>query len=144
MYLMEYSFTIVYRPEKQNTNVDSLTRLRTENMIAAVTKEEDITPMVNVIWSQQEFISLQHKDPELSKILVNLNSGDEQYYLGTNDIPYRHRQGTQRYDPVMAPKIIIPEVLHLYHNSLFAAHPGQKKTMEFNKKTFTGQPQEKI
>jgi len=59
-----------------------------------------------------------------------LRQEDEQYYLGTNNILYRQRQINQRHDPVMAPQVIISELLHLYHNSLFAAHPGQKKTIE--------------
>ena len=50
--------------------------------------------------------------------------------MGTNNVIYRQRQINQRHDPVMAPQVIISELLHLYHNSLFAAHPGQKKTIE--------------
>ena len=77
MYLMEYSFTILYRPGKQNTNVDSLTRLGTEqnnpeNIIAHIATDPNIKPMVNVIWSSEELKNLQHSDPELIKIITTL------------------------------------------------------------------------
>ena len=36
----------------------------------------------------------------------------------------------------MAPTAIVPEILKTYHNSVFAAHPGQKKTQELIQQDF--------
>jgi len=141
MYLMEYSFTILYRPGKHNDNVDALTRLRTEEplptgVIGLINEEVTINPITTVIWSREDLIELQKNDPQLKQIEGTLGPNETQYYLNPDGLLYRGRQHNQRRDQIMAPAAIVPEILKTYHNSVFAAHPGQKKTQELIQQDF--------
>ena len=145
MYLMEYTFTITYRPGKMNANVDGLTRLQTDNIpinaaetknslnlpIVATISEEDILPAVSVIWSKEELKRLQEEDAEINKIKSSITlENNSVYYLSEEQLLYRRRESYQRNDQLLAPATIILKILQLYHNSIYSAHPGQKKTQE--------------
>ena len=145
MYLMEYSFTIQYRKGKLNSNVDSLTRLRTgedvlvENIIAMVQEgqgREEVMPMPSVIWSKEELKTLQQEDDDIKNILSKNLTEEDLYYINQDSLLTKRRRPHQRNDPIFAPKHIVPEIIRIYHNSIYACHPGQKKTLENIEKDF--------
>jgi hypothetical protein len=82
MFLMEYSFTIEYKPGRMHTNVDTLSRIKTEEeheskVIATIQHEIQERPAISVIWSKPELAELQRKDAELRDIIDNqLNTSD--------------------------------------------------------------------
>jgi hypothetical protein len=145
MYLMEYSFTIQYRKGHLNSNVDALTRLRTndnilvENIVAHIQlgqPEKDMMPVTTVLWTTDELKTWQQEDTELNKIISTIADDSDQYYINEDGLLSRKRESHQRNDQIMAPKKIVNEILRIYHNSLYAGHPGQKKTLEIIKKDF--------
>lgn len=138
MFLMEYSFTVQYRPGKMNANVDSLTRLRTDDPppISAVLHENELTPIYDVHWNKEDLIRLQTEDHELNCLINNSTLDEDTDYIIIDGLLRKRRNSNQRNDPIVAPKCIINDLLKIYHMSLYAAHPGQKKTKEMLEREF--------
>jgi len=139
MFLMEYSFTIQYRPGRMNSNVDGLTRLRpvddkTSNFdpkpVAFVTDLMEPRPMKSVVWTTQELKRLQTEDLTIQNILLNVDNENGLYYRSENGLIYKSRQHEERHDRLVAPLSIINDILQIYHSSILGAHPGQKKTCQ--------------
>ena len=144
MFLMEYSFTIQYRPGRMNGNVDSLTRLRQNEsetkatnikQIALVNENPPIKPLHLVVWTQQEIKNLQDQDPYVQDLVSKLDT-QHLFYQNPLGLLYKERQNEERHDQLVAPALIIPDILRMYHSSLFGAHPGQKKTCQLIQQDF--------
>lgn len=141
MFLLEFSFTIKYRPGVQNGRADALTRLRTEEqnlpqVVAKINRTTEIKPIISAIWSRQELRKLQEDDADIMQIKKNLAIEDETFYCSPDDLLYKRRLEQGRHDPLVAPKCIVPDILQSYHSSLFALHPGQKKTLNLIQQDF--------
>ena len=141
MFLMEYSFTIEYKPGRMHTNVDTLSRIKTEEepnkeVIAMIQHEVKEKPLISVIWSKSELAELQQKDAEIRDIVDNKLETSEHFYLSSENILYRKRIADERSDQIVAPTSLKGDIFNIYHTSVFSAHPGQQKTLQNIKKDF--------
>jgi transposase InsO family protein len=120
--MLEYNFTIVYKPGVENTVADCLSR----NPISSV-----VTPEVN--WDH--FKQLQAADPLIAKLMASLSSpasNDDatfrklrSFLSMQNGILFHSKGGVAR---LFCPAAMQAEILQSAHNSLAGGHMGIFKT----------------
>lgn len=159
MLLMEYDFSIEYKPGKTNP-ADSLTRLRnippeepiiepvegTHKLnypIAGISEEkEEYTPLVEVIWNHEEIRGLQHKEEWISEIIKAIESGNttledgSYYFIDSNGLVYKQADQNDRNDKLVIPTPMVKDLIRIHHSTPMACHGGFQKTLDLLKQKF--------
>ena len=97
----------------------------------------EVLPNIETIWTREEIISQQRRDPELQKIYDNIKKEEStEFYLDFDGMLYRTRHITERRDKIVAPKCMVPSILKIFHESRFGAHNGTTKTTQLIQRYF--------
>lgn len=137
MKLQAYDLQIEYTPGKVNVIADTLSRPVTE-----LNSPPDcgICPVIVDVphWDAASTRDAQMADPEISKIIIDLEGTDElsvnrwseRGYLLTQGVLYRYAEDSESEEPqLVAPESLRGKVMFECHDSPTAAHGGIQKTI---------------
>ena len=144
--LIEYNYTVQYKPGSRNTNADSLSRMYVDSI--PDTKDINISEFDFISLCTDAFREEQLKDPALALII---------HYLENQALPLNKKLAKSVIDDsksyvmedkrlfkcitesnikLAVPEHLIPDILELCHNSKFSGHFGVRRTLEKVSKKF--------
>jgi hypothetical protein len=113
--LAEYDFTVQYRPGTKIPHIDSLSRY-----ICAVSGNETLP--------KEREKQAQASDAFRRTMRPGSQNCRSEYFKYLEEVTYKRRQGKE---PVLVvPQSLIREVISLNHDSIYASHPGWKRTLD--------------
>lgn len=121
--LSEYDFEIKYRPGKQHTNADSLSRIKPIRMLIT---SGDYEP----IWDRDTIRREQHKDKDILELINKVvNDTTNDYYLDVDGMLYKRSEIDREKDKLVVPVKLRSHILKLYHDLPISGHLGIDKTL---------------
>ncbi|XP_023243879.1 uncharacterized protein LOC111641862 [Centruroides sculpturatus] len=130
IFLQEFDFTITHKAGDCHKNADALSRIP----IRQITQKEELVP----IYSKTQIRDLQRRDPKWNSIIQNLENNItvhpnlEKFFLDEEETLY-HLQPTNQGDTLeqlVIPSILIPYILHTYHDTPIGGHLGPQKMLQ--------------
>jgi hypothetical protein len=110
------NFKAHHRPETQIRHADAISR-----HIQTVTTSHTL--------SRELVKEEQGKGNFCRQLEVENAKGKSEYFFDEEGIIYRRRKNGEH--QLVVPKYLVKEVIALYHDPFFAAHPGRNRTLEF-------------
>ena len=128
--LSEYSFDVKYKPGKENTNADVLSRIEDICMITEEGMKEGVT--VEDIRTQQA------ADPNIKRIIERVGKpkvGKRQIYRLTDGVLFKLKEQCKKYESEEIWRLVIPNqmkesILTSCHDEMSGAHLGVNKTFK--------------
>jgi enoyl-CoA hydratase/carnithine racemase len=134
-FLSRFDFQIQYRPGKENTLADALSRPealnkadQTQTLLKADRLAEgiEIAPLDSAVHIVDRVVELNQKSSSLERYREKADEGNSSYTLRDNLLLYKGRLVV----PVEADETLPAQLIKEAHAQVSTAHPGQRKTRE--------------
>jgi hypothetical protein len=126
--LAEYDFEIQHKSGKLHVNADVLSR-----HIAAISAEKKkAVDNAEVVLTREVLYSEQQNDPYCQKIVLDIEAGKTVNFMLSEDGILYAGNSVENARAVIPDNLILP-VIEMYHDKVFAGHPGIKRTQDLIK-----------